>query len=84
MRNQPIFISGSNSVGLTLIPEQMNGYVLSGALLPNAVTVRLKFGYALVIFTSGSNLLEITMSTVTQMKRARNSSTCKSSPSMMR
>jgi hypothetical protein len=50
---------------LTLIPEQMNGYVLSGALWPNAVTVRPKFRYALVIITSCSNLLEITMSTVT-------------------
>ena len=52
--------------------------------MQNAVTVRLKFGYALVIITSGSKLLESTMSTVTQMTRARNSSTSKSSPSMMR
>ena len=81
MGNQPTFICGSNYASLTLIPDQMNGYVLSGALRPNAVTVRPKFGYALVIITSGSNLLEITMSTVTQMTRARNSST---RPSMMR
>jgi hypothetical protein len=79
MRYQPTFISRSNSTSLTLIPEQMNGYVLSGTLWPNAVTVRPKFGYVLVIITSGSNLLEIIMSKVTQMTRARNSSTSKSS-----
>jgi hypothetical protein len=39
--------------------------------------VRPKFGYALVIITSGSNLLEIIMSKVTQMTRARNSSKVK-------
>jgi hypothetical protein len=84
MRNQPTFISGSNYASLTSIPEKVNGYVLSVALCPNAVTVRPKFGYALEIITSGSNLQEITMRTVTQMTRARNSSTSKSLPSIMR
>ncbi len=74
IRNQPTFISGSNSASLTLIPEQMNRCCLSGVQWLNTVTlssVRVKFGYALEKFTSCSNFPGFTMSTVTQKNRRK-------------